>query len=632
MARFTIVTGEADASGGGLEKLHDGKVPTEADEPAENFFFGAGSMGGRIQADLGRTCEIKQVNTYSWHPASRGPQVYKLYASDGTANDFNAQPGKDTDLKKGSWKLIAAIDTRTQGVEGGGQYGVSISDSTGVIGRYRYLLFDISPTETDDAFGNTFYSEMDVVELNAPVESAVVATMAPLIIASADGYGEITIDTSKAPELKAWAEQKLAPALAEWYPKIIAMMPSEGFSAPKKFSVMIAPGEGVASTSGTRINANSDWLKGELNGEAVGALIHEVVHVVQQYNGGWQNVPKGNRAPGWLTEGIPDYIRFFKFEPQIHGADNIWLKSRRNVVLKYDGMYRISANFLDYVVEHYDPKKTLILKVNAACRQGVYTDGLWLELTGKPLAELNTEWKASVRQQLATKTDPDTNVLTAAEQAAGWKLLFDGQSFTGWHNFKSAGVRPGWQVKDGVLVCVDPHNAGDLVTTEKFGAFELQLDYNISEGGNSGIIYHVTDEGGAVWATGPEFQLEDNAKAADLQRCGWLYGLYQPPLDSKTGQTLDATKPVGEWNHIRLVISPEQCVHEINGVKYFEYVIGSADFNARVAKSKFGKMPLFAKAATGYLALQGDHGQVFFRNIKIRPLAAGPDSGMQNRK
>jgi len=229
---------------------------------------------------------------------------------------------------------------------------------------------------------------------------------------------------------------------------------------------------------------------------------------------------------------------------------------------------------------------------------------------------------AGCATQAADEAKPNT--LTPAEQAAGWQLLFDGQDLAGWHNFKKAGVRPGWQVAEGTLVCADPHNAGDIVTSNQFGWFELQLDYKISEGGNSGIIFHVTDEGGAVWATGPEFQLEDNAKAADTQRCGWLYALYQPPLDSRTGKPLDATKPAGEWNHIRLVISPDKCVHEINGVKYFEYVIGSDDFNARVAKTKFARMPLFAKSNRGYLALQGDHGSVAFRNLKIRPLDAKP--------
>ena len=218
--------------------------------------------------------------------------------------------------------------------------------------------------------------------------------------------------------------------------------------------------------------------------------------------------------------------------------------------------------------------------------------------------------------------DAKINTLTKTEKAAGWKLLFNGQDFSGWHNFKTNSIRPGWQVKDGTLVCSDPHNAGDIVTPGQYDWFELQIDYNISEAGNSGIMFHVTDEGRSAWATGPEFQLEDNVKAADPVRCGWLYALYQPPIDPKTGNILDATKPVGEWNHIRLLITPKKCIHEINGVKYFEYVLGSEDFNARVAKSKFGKMPLFAKSDKGYIALQGDHGQVSFRNIKIREINA----------
>lgn len=218
--------------------------------------------------------------------------------------------------------------------------------------------------------------------------------------------------------------------------------------------------------------------------------------------------------------------------------------------------------------------------------------------------------------------DAKPNTLTSAEKSAGWKLLFDGQDLSGWSNFKKTDIRPGWQVKDGALVCVDPHNAGDIVTAEKFDWFELQLDYSISEGGNSGILFHITDDGKTTWASGPEFQLEDNEKAADKIRCGWLYALYQPPVDPATGKILDATKPVGQWNHVRLLVTPEKCVHEINGVKYFEYVLHSEDFNTRVANSKFGKMPFYAKSDLGYIGLQGDHGSVSFRNIKVRPIAA----------
>ena len=214
----------------------------------------------------------------------------------------------------------------------------------------------------------------------------------------------------------------------------------------------------------------------------------------------------------------------------------------------------------------------------------------------------------------------DINALTDQEKADGWQLLFNGTNADGWHNFHHDSVSPGWQVKDGALVCVDPHTAGDLVSTQQFDWFELQLDYNISEAGNSGIMYHVTDAGPTIWWTGPEFQLEDNEKAADPVRCGWLYALYQPPIDSATGKTLDATKPVGQWNHIRLLITPQKCEHDVNGVKYFDYVLHSDDFNARVARSKFSRMQGFAQSDIGYIGLQGDHGSVSFRNIKIKPI------------
>ena len=614
-ATFTLVEGEQDQNGGSLDKLHDGAVPSQEDEPGENFFFNAGTPGGRILVDLGSVLDLKQVNTYSWHPNTRGPQVYSLYVLDPKTEKYDLKPGNALDPEKCGWKLLAKVDTRAAGGGPGGQYGVCLSDTQGSLGKYRYLLFAVASTESDDGFGNTFYSEFDVIENGGTADAA--ASVGPFVTRSADGGCEITIDTSGAPELKEWAETKLAPVLAAWYPKLTAMLPSEGFTPPTKFSLTIRPGNGVAATGGGRITANSTWLKRELAREAIGSLIHEEVHVVQRYGGGGRRGnPDFKPAPGWLVEGIPDYIRWFLYEPQSHGADATYFSRARNPRLNYDGLYRVSANFLNYVIEHYGKDKQILKTVNAACRQGKYTDDLWKDLTGKPLAELNDEWKAAVQKEIAgvapaAATAASANTLTDAEKAAGWKLLFNGKDLAGWHNFKKEGVRPGWEVKDGALVCVDPHNAGDIVTTDQFEWFELQLDYNISVAGNSGIMYHVTDAGGAVWATGPEFQLEDNVAAADKVRCGWLYGLY-----------LDATKPVGEWNHVRLLISKDKCEHDINGVKYFEYVLGSDDFNNRVAKSKFARMPGFAKSPAGYIALQGDHGSVSFRNIKVRPIEA----------
>jgi hypothetical protein len=285
----------------------------------------------------------------------------------------------------------------------------------------------------------------------------------------------------------------------------------------------------------------------------------------------------------------------------------------------YDGSYRITANFLDWVTRKYEP--ALVRKVNAAAREGKYGDELWQQLTGVAIADLNQEWKAGlgaapleIPSAAAQPGEPPSNTLTEAEQKAGWKLLFNGTDLAGWHSFKRADVRAGWVAKAGTLTCADPHDAGDLCTNQQYGAFELLLDYNITPAGNSGVMFHVTDDASTTWATGPECQLLDNKAGRDPQKAGWLYGLYR----SET----DATKPAGEWNRLRLLITPEKCEHEMNGVKYFEYVPGSDDFKQRVAASKFGKMPKFAQSPTGYLALQGDHGVISFRNVKIRPIDA----------
>jgi hypothetical protein len=176
-AKFSIAAGSQDSNSGELDKLNDGQMPTDPDEPLANFFFADGHDGGRLQIDLGSAIQIKQVNTYSWHPNTRAPQVYSLYASDGSVPGFNASPDYATDPTKAGWRLVASIDTRPTKTANasntdidamGGQYGVSVSDSAGSIGRYRYLLLVVSQTEHDDDWGNTFYSEIDVIEDAAP--------------------------------------------------------------------------------------------------------------------------------------------------------------------------------------------------------------------------------------------------------------------------------------------------------------------------------------------------------------------------------------------------------------------------------------------------------------------------------
>ncbi|HIE99286.1 MAG: DUF1080 domain-containing protein [Fuerstiella sp.] len=208
---------------------------------------------------------------------------------------------------------------------------------------------------------------------------------------------------------------------------------------------------------------------------------------------------------------------------------------------------------------------------------------------------------------MAEKIGPNT--LGVYEKAGGWTLLFNGKDTSHWRNYQKDTISDGWKVENGELVRKDK-GAGDIITKKQFDAFEITLDYKISEGGNSGLMFHVTEEEKKPWQTGPEIQIQDNVDGHDPQKAGWLYQFYK----SET----DATNPAGEWNTLRVLITPKKCVHWMNGKKYLEYVKGSDDWNERLAASKFSKFPKFGVATKGHICLQ-DHGNlVSFRNIKIR--------------
>lgn len=204
---------------------------------------------------------------------------------------------------------------------------------------------------------------------------------------------------------------------------------------------------------------------------------------------------------------------------------------------------------------------------------------------------------------------PADNVLTAAEKKAGFKLLFDGKTTKGWHNFKAKGVRPGWKVINGALTIADPGTAGDIVTDGKYANFELQVDFNFEPGQNSGIMYHVADTGEATWHSGPEIQIYDSEDESQ-ERTGQLYQLYKPAKYW--------AKPAGEWNHFKIVVDKKLCYTELNGHRLYEYDLWSEEFAQKVAFSKFGEHKEFAKLKSGTIAIQGDHGKVAFKNIKIR--------------
>jgi Glucose/sorbosone dehydrogenases len=213
----------------------------------------------------------------------------------------------------------------------------------------------------------------------------------------------------------------------------------------------------------------------------------------------------------------------------------------------------------------------------------------------------------------------EPNTLTENEKLAGWKLLFDGKTTNGWHTYMKKELNPGWVVEDGAIVRKSK-GAGDLTTDAEYEAFEILLDYKIAPGGNSGLIFHVAEEGAGAPYEGPEVQILDNVAGKDPQKAGWLYQLYEPGKHRVTGETLDATRPAGEWNQLYLRVTPQNCEVQMNGTLYYTFNKGSEDWNKRVAASKFAKYPKFGTYTKGHISLQ-DHGdEVAFRNIKIREI------------
>ncbi len=220
------------------------------------------------------------------------------------------------------------------------------------------------------------------------------------------------------------------------------------------------------------------------------------------------------------------------------------------------------------------------------------------------------------------------NALSAKEKAEGWVLLFDGRTTAGWRGYRMKSVPAMWRVVDGTLTCVPTiggaaagspraeNEAVDLVTTKKYHDFDLAFDWKIQHGGNSGVMYRVLETADAPYETGPEYQLLDDPNYPDgkslLTSAGSVFGLYAIPGH--------LARPAGRWNHARIIVHDRHVEHWLNGVKAAEYVLGSGDFDKRVADSKFHQWPGFGNADSGYIDLQ-DHGfNVAFRNIRVREL------------
>ena len=202
----------------------------------------------------------------------------------------------------------------------------------------------------------------------------------------------------------------------------------------------------------------------------------------------------------------------------------------------------------------------------------------------------------------------------ASAGQTGWRPLFDGTSTAAWRGYRMDSLPHGWQIVDGALTRVAA--AGDIVTRDTFTNFELELEWQIPPGGNSGIMYHVREDSLWSYESGPEMQVLDDAGHPDghsrLTSAGAAYGLYPSPAG--------VVKPAGQWNAVRLVVNGAHVEHWLNGVKVCEYELWSPDWNDRVAHSKFAQWPGFGAAKSGHIALQDHDARVAYRNIRIRVL------------
>lgn len=205
----------------------------------------------------------------------------------------------------------------------------------------------------------------------------------------------------------------------------------------------------------------------------------------------------------------------------------------------------------------------------------------------------------------------------AADQE--WTTLFDGTSLEHWRGYQQDELPSAWRINDGALAYVPGEGeGGDIVTRQEFDNFELELEWRLAEGGNSGIMYRVKEDPdySQTYHTGPEMQVLDNEGHSDgvheKHRAGANYALNAPAVD--------AARPVGEWNSVRIVADGAHVEHWLNGEKVVEYEQWSDEWEQLVEESKFASEPGYGQYRSGRIALQ-DHGDpVWYRNIRIREL------------
>jgi hypothetical protein len=227
-----------------------------------------------------------------------------------------------------------------------------------------------------------------------------------------------------------------------------------------------------------------------------------------------------------------------------------------------------------------------------------------------------------------------SNLLSEQERSNGWRLLFDGETFDGWRGLGRTTVPQGhWIVEDGTIRKVasgdvptqpdgQPLEGGDLMTIETFADFELSWEWKMSEGGNSGVKYNVSEQMSTSYppphaALGFEYQILDDERHPDGEDVTHQTAALYDILAAGPGKGL---RPVGEYNTSRIVFQGPRGEHWLNGVGVLEFDIESPRFDSLLSASKYASVTNFGERRTGHIVLQ-DHGDdVWFRNIKVRVL------------
>lgn len=209
------------------------------------------------------------------------------------------------------------------------------------------------------------------------------------------------------------------------------------------------------------------------------------------------------------------------------------------------------------------------------------------------------------------------NTLSGKEKKQGWKLLFDGATMNGWRIYQNKQTDD-WDVKNGELYCKveGVTKRADIITTDKYENFELQIDWKIAPKENSGIIYMVTEENSATYLSGPEYQLIDDTgypdKLDNKQLSGANYDMNAPAAK--------VVKPAGEYNHTKIVVNKGHVEHWLNGTKVVDYQLWTPEWEKQKAISKWKDVKTYGMSKQGHIALQDHGGGVWFKNIKIKQL------------